>query len=150
MDKRSSFWLYGIHFARLIVAAIILATPASAKSCSAGEAEAAQSATDKIDHWSELARVHQRFAHCDVGFVAEGNSEAVARLLVDRWAELPALVETMAKYPMFLRFVLRHIDSTLDTADLERIAELASSHCPARNKYLCTSLALKARRAMTP
>ncbi|MFL6707367.1 MAG: hypothetical protein ACJ8HI_04085 [Massilia sp.] len=120
----------------------------AANTCSAKDADSAQTAVEGIESWPRLAQVHQRFAQCDVGYIAEGNSEAVARLLVDRWEDLSTLNAMGAKQPGFMAFVLRHIDSTLDTGDLEQIVRRASSRCLPNNQKLCARLQVAAKRAL--
>lgn len=148
MDKFYQRKQYIVRATICALASLLVISAASAKPCSATDADAAQSAVDSIDSWSTLAKAHQRFAHCDIASVAEGNSEAVARLLVDQWEQLPTLAALTAKQPGFMPFVLRHIDTTLDTADIERIAELASSRCPVGHTKLCASLSAASTRAL--
>lgn len=136
------------RIALITVASFALAFNATAKSCTPAEAEAAQAAVERVDSWHRLALLQQRFSHCDVGYVAEGNSEAVIRLLVDHWASVPELGVVAAAKPAFLQFVLRHVDTTLDAADLERVAQLATTQCPTGKRGLCATLASAARRAI--
>jgi hypothetical protein len=120
---------------------------AHAKTCSKHDAESADAAVDVLDSWTKLAWAVKKFGHCDAGSIAEGNSEAVARLLVDHWNTLPLLVKLVRRGPALKRFVLRHIDKTLDTDDLHRIQSLASSQCPEGSGPLCGELRRAAARA---
>lgn len=117
------------------------------KACSPRDAAAADVAVDALDSWTKVERMYRKYGHCDEGSIAEGNSEAVARLLVDHWSRLPRLSEIVRRDPAFRRFVLRHIDTTLDTHDLERIEALATTQCPSESAALCRELSKTAARA---
>jgi hypothetical protein len=111
-----------------------------ARNCSAQDAEAADAIVDHLDSWVKIKRAFNKYGHCDSGYIAEGNSEAVARMLVDRWQTLPTLEKLSRRDPSFKRFVLHHIDATLDTGDLEKIKVLSSSSCPSDITVLCRAL----------
>jgi len=74
---------------------------------------------------------------------AEGVSEAVARKLVDRWETLPRLGE-LAKDAGFRRFVLKHVDQTLNGDDLKKISANAVKRCPTNLRSLCNELKIQA------
>lgn len=90
----------------------------------------------------------RKYGHCDDGAIAEGFSEAVARLLVDRWPTLPALAKLAARDPALTQFVLRHVDATLDTNDVEMIGKLARTKCSQATVPLCRELAAAAARIL--
>jgi hypothetical protein len=117
------------------------------RACSPKDAEAADAALDTLDSWAKVERASKKYGHCDDGSIAEGNSEAVARLLVDQWPTLPLLAELVKRDPALKKFILRHIDTTLDTEDLSRIGELASTQCPSGSAPLCRELSQAAARA---
>jgi hypothetical protein len=125
----------------------IWASEASGKPCSPKDADAAEALVDHLDNWESLERAHMKYGHCDEGSIAEGYSEAVARLLVDQWRTLPDLAARIDRSPAFGRFVLHHIDDTLNTDDLDKVATLATSSCPSRNMNLCHRLARAATHA---
>lgn len=131
----------------LFCLALMWLPPAQSKTCSVREAEAADAMVDRIDGWTRVAEAYKKFGHCDDGGIAEGNSEAVARLLVDQWQTLPMLAKLVERDPALKRYVLRHIDTTLDTDDLEKIKSLASSSCARGLASLCRELAAAAARA---
>lgn len=123
-------------------------TNAAQNPCSSLQAEAAQAAVEAAKTWPQLALAQQRFPHCDAGYVAEANSEAVARLLVDHWDTVSQLDSLAAAQPWFLQFVLLHLDTTLDAADLEHVLQLANTQCRRTSRRLCARLASAARRAI--
>ena len=108
--------------------------------CSPKDAEAADAMVDTLDSWTQVDHTFMKFKQCDDGSIAEGNAEAIARLLVDKWDTLPLLEKLIKKNPALKGFVLQHINTTLDTNDLEKIKENASSHCLKNLDSLCGEL----------
>ena len=141
---------YAHNAASCIGLVIMLAVSASAqaKRCTAKEADAASAVVDQLDTWAKVERAFKKYRHCDDGSIAEGFSEAVARLLVDRWNTLPVLAQLAKTDPGLSRFVVRHIDTTLNTDDLEKIRDLSSRSCPAGSAALCTALHRATERAI--
>lgn len=106
-------------------------------------------AVDSLSSWSAVNQNRIKFGHCDDGDIAEGNSEAVARLLADHWDSLPELSTLISKTPALKTYVLKHIDSTLDTKDLDKIQAQATHSCPAKLKVLCGEIKDAAETAAT-
>jgi hypothetical protein len=131
----------------ILLLTLVSAPCAHGKVCTPQEAEAANAMVDELDSWARVDKAVRRFEHCDDGSIAEGNSEAVARLLVDKWQTLPQLAELIKRDPVLKRFILRHIDATLDTKDLEQMKKLASSSCPRKLISLCKDIRGAATRA---
>jgi hypothetical protein len=148
MDKRKSN--APLMRAVGVVAAIALAwmPVAYGKTCTEQEVIAADEAIDHLDTWSKVNEMSSQYAHCDEGEIAEGNSEAVARLLVNHWRTLPQLGVLIRHDPSLKDFVLRHINTTLDTDDLSRIATLSRSSCPTGMRSLCRELANTTEKAL--
>jgi hypothetical protein len=131
----------------LLVASYVQAG-APAATCAESQTEAADAAVDTLDSWQAVAAYRAKFEQCDDGSLAEGSAEAIARLLADHWNTLPDLSRLIAKTPMLRPFVLRHINSTLDTSDLGKIEQNAS-RCPSGLNTLCKDIgdaALQASR----
>ena len=110
------------------------------RACSTAEARQADEGVDNLKSWDHLYQWYRRFHHCDDGGQAEGYSEAVARNLVDRWSTLPRLAQLARKDSRFRGFVLKHVNATLNPDDLKRIADNASTRCPAGVRSLCLEL----------
>ncbi len=137
-----------IHAA--VVTALVLAVgmpPAQAKVCTEHDAVAADAMVDRLDSWSKVDEAYTRYGHCDDGEIADGNAEAIARLLVDHWQSLPQLNALIQRNARLKDFVVRHVNSTLDTGDLEKIEQLSTSSCPADASVLCDALAKAAARS---
>jgi len=77
------------------------------------------------------------FGHCDDGAIAEAFSDSIVHLLASYWERLPELVRETRNASSFETFVLRHIDATATTEDLNRVEFLASRKCPKDNSALC-------------
>ncbi len=128
------------------VLALLLSMPcldramAAGQACSPAQADAAEATADHLTDWAKVSAYVQRFQACDDGGIAEASSEAVARLLVDRWKTLPELAARIHRQPALRSFVLAHINSTLDTADLRRIQALARTSCSPSEAELCRSI----------
>lgn len=129
------------------LAALAWMLPAHAEICSEHDAAAADAMVDHLDSWPKINLAFTKYGHCDDGDIAEGNSEAVARLLADHWRTLPQLGKLIKRNPPLKAFVLRHIDTTLDTADLDKVKALSRSSCPAGMDAFCLELTNAAARA---
>jgi hypothetical protein len=98
--------------------------------------------------WDALYKSYQSYRQCDDGAVGEGYSESVARILVDRWNTLPRLSSLARENSGFLRFVLKHVDATLDTKDVRKIRVKAITQCPGHLSALCNDLKKQAETAL--
>jgi hypothetical protein len=87
-----------------------------------------------------LYKSFKSYGQCDDGAIAEGYSESVARILVDHWNTLPDLARLQSKDAEFRRFVLKHIDATLNVSDIRKIRKKASAQCPAGLRHICNEL----------
>ncbi|TWB41089.1 hypothetical protein [Nitrospirillum pindoramense] len=121
--------------------------PAYGKTCTPKDAEKADEMVDQMNSWAKVYDAYAKYGHCDDGEIAEGNSEAVARLLVDHWKTLPQLGTLIQRHAQLKDFVLRHVDATLDTRDLDRIKTLSTSSCPAGLDSLCQDLSMAATKS---
>lgn len=118
-----------------------------AKTCTGNDAEAADIAVDNLDSWKTIYKNYIAYPQCDDGSIAEGNSEAVARMLVDKWQETAKLQSLIDHDSKFEEYVVKHVDSTLDTDDINQIMKLSSESCPAESKVLCNKLIAAAQNA---
>lgn len=114
-----------------------------AQPCTQELAEQADEAVDGLKSWDRIHDWYLMYRECDDGGPAEGVSEAVARNLVDRWQTLPRLAE-LTKDAAFHRFVLNHLDETINAGDLKKISVNAKKRCPASLRNLCQELARQA------
>ncbi|MBB5501572.1 hypothetical protein [Paraburkholderia sp. MM5384-R2] len=148
MDRRKCTYFFTHLMGVVAFIALAWMPVAYGKTCTEREASAADAAIDHLDTWANVNEAFNKYAQCDDGEIAEGNSEAVARLPVDHWHTLPQLGVLIKGNPSLKAFVLRHIDTTLDTDDLSRIAKLSTSSCPIGMSSLCRELAAATEKVM--
>ena len=98
--------------------------------------------------WADLHRWRREFPECDDGYLAEGVSDFVTRSLAMRWSALPSLRGELHGDPEFERFVLRHIDASVEAADLKAVVHNATRRCRDEERSLCSAVALAARGAL--
>lgn len=131
-----------------LMGTLLLSSNALAGLCIPKDAEAAEQALDHLTSWQVMNDNFTRFHQCDEGSIAEGNSEAVIRLLVDKWETLPKLSVLTRQNAAFETWVLSHIDSTLDSGDLQTTVDLTTSQCPASESVLCRKIVKAAQAAI--
>lgn len=98
--------------------------------------------------WDALYKSYTSYPSCDDGFIGENYSESVARILVDRWSTLPRLASLARENVDFQRFVLKHVDATLDMNDVKKIRTRAITQCPEGLHGLCKDLRSQADSAL--
>lgn len=139
------------HSVGFIVLAILLFAAQigyAQRTCTDAEARRALHQADWQRTWAALYRSYRLYGHCDDGAVAEGYSESVARILVDHWDTLPELARLSKRDAQFRRFVIGHLDATLNMDDVEAVKRKAKTRCPARFNGLCRDLAKQADSAV--
>lgn len=118
---------------------------AEKKGCSEDQSKQAETATENLKNWESVYDFYRKFGRCDVGGVAEGVSDSVAKLLADHWGTIPEFVAMADQDRSFERFVLRHVDATIDQEhDAPKIRENAQSHCSENLRRLCKDLITRA------
>ena len=132
---------------RVLIALLLLAlgSPAVAKVCSIPEAKAAETISSSLKTWPAIYRAYRQYGHCDDGAISEGFSESVVHLLASRWHALDKAQHIIAKDPSFQEFIVRHVDSTADGAEVNLVGSNASRHCPKSAARLCQQLVMAAR-----
>ncbi|AZP31611.1 MULTISPECIES: hypothetical protein [Cronobacter] len=128
--------------------AIVVCPLAQSRECSKEKAEAAENAVDNLKTWKAVYESYRRYSSCDEGSIGEGYSEAIIRLLADRWSELPALDALGKRSASFERWVLSHIDSTLGSDDLQKVSDIAKTQCPSGHTALCEKIAAAASKVI--
>jgi hypothetical protein len=136
---------YGSRYLRaLTLSACMLGTALASpqnKSCSDKKAIEAEKATDSLRTWDSVYRFYKQYSQCDDGSVGEGISDAVAKLLAHHWDSFSDFVKLAANDKAFEKFVVRHVDETIDwTHDAPEIHENAGLHCPSNAARLCKIL----------
>ena len=115
--------------------------------CSKSQELAAETQAGVLKSWAAVHGSFARYGHCDDGAIGEGYSDSVTILLADHWEALPQLTTLAASDSKFRAFVLKHIDATVPTERLERIANHARSRCPQQHRDLCAAIIKRANDA---
>jgi hypothetical protein len=120
---------------------------AQGKRCTRQEAETAETEIDALKTWNSVNRFYKNLSQCDDGGIAEGVSEAVAKLLANHWESIGGLVKLVTSDRGFENFVLRHVDETINwEQDVPKIRKNATSRCPPNATRLCNALLEKTAR----
>ena len=103
-------------------------------------------AVDYLKDWAALYRAFRLYGICDDGGVAEGFSDAVAKLLADQWQNIAGSLRSLpVSDRQFEQFVFRHLDETVNQEDDLAIVGNAQSRCPNGLAALCRRLVAKAK-----
>lgn len=100
--------------------------------------------------WRSLMRHHTTFAACDDGELAAGYSQAVVDLFANRWEQFPLFMRLAQRQPGFQQWAVQHIDSSVESRDLQRILR-NTSKCrgSAAARLTCRNIRREAQRALT-
>jgi hypothetical protein len=98
--------------------------------------------------WSTLNRHWQFFRQCDDGALAEGYSDAVVRLLANRWRQFDAFASLARRDSDFRRWAIAHIDASASSNDLRVIVQHARRCADRSNEDLCRRVERAARAAL--
>lgn len=121
----------------LILVAASFAQKPPAPSCTVEDSKRAFDAVDKLDNWGAVRRFYKTYLPCDDGGIAEGVSDAITKLLANKWAEFWHLRPTVTGGQMFREFVLKHIDATVANESLQAISQNARQRCPKGSSEVC-------------
>jgi hypothetical protein len=124
----------------LILVATGFAQTAHPSSCTVEDSKQALDAVDKLDSWEAVRRFHKTYLLCDDGGIAEGVSDAVTKLLANKWADYWKLQSSLAADTRFRRFVLKHIDATVPTETLQAVSRNARQRCPKGSTQACKEI----------
>jgi hypothetical protein len=128
----------------IVIGTLNIAAAIAKGSCTRVEAIKAEAETDKLKTWDSVYRFYKEFFHCDDGGIAEGVSDAVAKLLANRWDSFDEFAKLASNDKGFENFVLRHVDETIDWShDAPKIRQNARSHCPSKSTRLCKALVVR-------
>lgn len=120
---------------------------ADGRICTKQEARAAEAVAATARSLEQLHRQFVRYSHCDDGAIAEGFSESVTWLLAERLQDVLHSYKVLKHDSAFRVFVIRHIDETVPTERLNRIAENSSKRCSRSTKYFCRDIEMAAKKA---
>lgn len=124
---------------------ITLGQCAAAKACTHDEARAAEGIASTRNTWQKIHAAYRQYAHCDDGAIGEGFTESVVHQLASNWSALPEAQRLFAADPNFEQFVVKHIDPSASTKELQRIVEYTKNQCPIDATALCQKFERAAR-----
>lgn len=131
------------------MAIMFLSCGAHATGCeTVKEMDAADAAISEIHDWSGVNAFYRQLRQCDDGYISEGVSDAVARLLALKWSDVGQLVQVADKDEKFEIWVLSHVDSTVNDDDLNLIIKKAKDECTEKNRTFCKKIESAARLAL--
>ncbi len=129
---------------RLVILGLLLtfvenafATDSSKKPCSRDEAIQAEKDTDYPTDWDRMYQSYRRFSHCDDAAIGEGYSDAVGKLLANKWQDFGELAKVASRGAGFQCFVLKHVNETIPADTSEKIVENAKTRCPSGHGRFC-------------
>jgi hypothetical protein len=128
---------------------IILCFNVNAKesSCPLSLLEKADSSISKLNNWQDVYKSFKRFRQCDDGYIAEGYSDAIVKILAHKWNQLSILIKFTSQDKDFYAFVIRHIDATTDESELKMIIHNSSKRCSKSDSNLCSEIGKAAKEA---
>ena len=97
--------------------------------CTLEDADQANKGLGGVNDWHHVYESFERYAHRDDGAIAEGYSDKIASLLVDRWASVKELFHLWRAHPQFSRFVLAHVDELMSPEQAKIITKNARQRC---------------------
>ena len=128
---------------------VFAAMPAGASPQSnCGKLDKQSLAQHRQQDWDSLYRQFKKFGACDDGAIGEQFSEDVAQLFSRQWAHLDKLSRLAAADKTFERFVLRHIDATLDESELLVIVDNSKLHCRPGDQRICGLVHARAQESL--
>jgi hypothetical protein len=108
--------------------------------CTVEESKQAFDAVDKLENWQAVRKFYEAYLPCDDGGIAEGVSDAITKLLADRWADFWRLRATITAGHQFQEFVLKHVDATVPVETLQAISRNTRQRCPKESVTLCKKM----------
>ncbi|WP_312817287.1 hypothetical protein [Atlantibacter subterraneus] len=124
----------------IIVVLFFAFSNAHAEDCSQQDFDKADMELDSLTSWKAVDDFFSRHSKCDVGYLREGTSEKIVRLLVDKWGQLNELSVLVKTKPALGDYVVDHIGEILDVKDVEKVRDYSASNCQIDDKALCKKL----------
>lgn len=108
--------------------------------CTHEDAIKAETEASSLKTWDAVFSSYKRYKQCDDGAISEGYSASVAYLLASRWTDIDTLVKLSNANPDFRRFVIEHVDETMNMDQGKSIKKSAATNCPAKAKKMCGAI----------
>ena len=103
----------------------------------------------RLKSWSNIYASYKSYTpQCDDGFMAEGYTHAIVKMLSAHWEKLDDLAGLSRQDAAFRRFELKHVDASADPDDLQKVLANATRQCPRKDRPLCASVSNAAKAAL--
>lgn len=120
-----------------------------AEQCTIAEQQRIADELPRLKNWSNVYESFKAYVpRCDDGWMAEGYTDVVVKMLAHRWAAVAELAQLVRRDSAFHSFVIRHVDASADPGDLQKVLTNATRRCPRDLLGLCGSLAAAAQAAL--
>ena len=136
--KTSASTILAITF--LVLSSLPRPVDAERPGCDDPSALFSEGEVNHLKTWQQIYDWFKSYSACDDGILGEANSDAIVRMLADRWNQLPTLQTLADRDERFGKFVFKHIDATTDDHDLDRVVANATRHCPQHDAQLCSTI----------
>jgi hypothetical protein len=111
--------------------------------CSKAEAIAAKTEADTLRSWQTIYNSYKKYHQCDDGAIAAGYSDSIIKVLANNWKSIQDLNGLVKIDKDFLKFILKHIDGTVTSCDVQKVYDNANQHCPKDSSTLCSLIKIK-------
>jgi hypothetical protein len=112
------------------------------------EMDTADAAASKIDNWTGVHSFYSNFRQCDYGYIAEGTSDTIVKLLAYKWEDTRQLEKLTERDKDFEVWMLKHINSTVNSNDLDLIIKNSKNECPTDGNKFCKRIENAANQAL--
>jgi hypothetical protein len=113
---------------------------AQTEACPRGLAMKAESEASTLVTWRAVFESYKKYKQCDDGAIAEGYSSSIATMLADHWEDIDQLTRLSNQNTGFRKFVLRHLDETMNFDQATIIKRNVEQRCPSGAKKLCDEI----------
>ena len=116
--------------------------------CSEARVIEAVKESSSLKSWQNIYDSYKKYQQCDDGAIAEGYSDSITGLMANNWDTLKDLKMFTETDKEFLKFILRHIDTSVDPDDVKKVSDNASQHCAANFSELCSLIKERAEEIL--
>ena len=116
--------------------------------CSEARVIEAVKESSSLKSWQNIYDSYKKYQQCDDGAIAEGYSDSITGLMANNWDALKDLKMFTETDKEFLKFILRHIDASVDPDDVKKVSDNASQHCAANFSELCSLIKERAEEIL--
>lgn len=112
------------------------------------EMDTADTVASSVKDWSDINSFFHKFKECDDGYIAEGLSDTIPRMLAENWNTAAQLKAMTDKDKSFDAWILNHVNTTSASKDLELIIKNSNEKCADNAQAFCQKMASAANQAL--